>query len=78
MAAMNTPQMIKRIPKIDGSNFVEWARSSHDILQTTWPLLRKLESGLERPESTPRENIEGKKNTKVIVVLTATIIILVK
>ena len=31
MPGMNTLQIIKVIPKFDGKNFVEWARSSNDI-----------------------------------------------
>ena len=55
--------MIKAIPKFDGGMFVEETRSFNDILQMTWPFLSKMVSGLERPESIPRESIKGVENT---------------
>ena len=35
----------------------------HGILQITWLFLSKTISGLERPETIPRENRKGEKNT---------------
>ena len=66
MARMNTLQMIKMIPTFDGSNYVEWTRLFNDILQTTWPFLSKKVSGLEGPESIPRDNIGGEDNASDI------------
>ena len=42
MAGMYTLQMIKRISKFDGENFVEWTRSLNDILQIAWYFLSKI------------------------------------
>ena len=42
MAGMNTLQMIKTMPKFDGSDFVEWTRSFNDILQMTRPFQSKI------------------------------------
>ena len=55
--------MTETIPRFDGSNLVEWARSFNDVLQITWPFPRKIVSGLERPEPISREYREGEKNT---------------
>ena len=62
MAGMNTLQMIKMIPTLDGRNYGEWTRFFNDILQMTWSFLSKLVSRLERPEPIPRENSGGEGN----------------
>ena len=62
MAGINTLQMIKIIPKLDGGNFVERTSSFNDILQITSPFLSKIISRLERPEPIPRENNGGEEN----------------
>ena len=56
MAGMNTLQMIKTIPKFDGENFVELARSLSNILHITWLFLSKIIFGFERPESILKES----------------------
>ena len=62
---MNTLQMIKIIPTLEGRNYVEWTRSFNEILQTTWPFLGKIVSGLERPEPIPKES-RGEENASDI------------
>ena len=42
--------MINSIPKFDGTNYVEWARSFNDILHIYWPFLSKTVSGLKKTE----------------------------
>ena len=66
MAGMNTLQMIKMIPTFEGRNCLEWTRSFNDILQTTWPFLSKIVSGLKRPEPISRENIGGEETARDI------------
>ena len=63
MAGMYTLQMIKRISKFDGENFVEWTRSLNDILQIAWYFLSKIEPRLERSEPIFIGNREGERNT---------------
>ena len=75
MAGINTLKMFTTIPKFDGGNFVEWTRYFNDILQITWPFLRKIASELERPEPI-REKTE--KRRKVLVILVTTIPILMR
>ena len=62
MAASSTLQMINSIPKLNGTDYVEWSRSFNGILQISWPFLSKTVSGLENPEPILRireESIEG-------------------
>ena len=58
--------MINSITKFDGADYVEWSRSFNDILQISWPLLRNIVSGLEKPEpilrSREEDPIEGGSN----------------
>ena len=43
--------MINSVPKFDGTDYVECStRSFNDILQISWLFLRKIVSGLEKPE----------------------------
>ena len=60
---MNTLQMIKMMPTLDGRDYVEWTKSFNTILQITWRFLSKIAPGLERPEPIPRENREGEEST---------------
>ena len=48
MVDTSTLQMINSIPKFDGTDYVEWSRSSHDILKIPWPFLSKIVSGMEK------------------------------
>ena len=76
MAGINTLNMFTTISnKFDGSNFVEQTRYFNDILQITWPFLRKVVSELERPEPN-REKME--KWRKVLGIAITTILILVE
>ena len=61
MVGMKTLQLIKTIPKLDGSNFLEWTRLFNDILQVTWPFLSTNVSELEIPEPIHRDIDEGRK-----------------
>ena len=63
---MITLQMIKMISTFDGRNYVEWTRSFNYILQITWPFLRKIVSGLGRPEPISTESGEGEENASDI------------
>ena len=58
MAGSSTLQMINSIPKLDGTDCVEWSRSFNDILQTSWSFLSKIVSGLEKPNPIPRSREE--------------------
>ena len=58
MAGTSTLQMINSIPKLDGTDYVEWSRSFNDILQISWPFLSKIDSGLEKPEPILRRSRE--------------------
>ena len=59
MAGMNTLQMIKVIPTIDGRNYVEWTRSFNEILQITWPFeLFNDRGGRGNDDSVPEEFIK--------------------
>ena len=58
MAGTSTLQMINSIPKFDGTDFVEWSRSFNDILQTSWPVLGKIVSGLKKNEPILRRSRE--------------------
>ena len=49
---MNTLRLIKSNPKIDGNNFVEWARSFHDFIQISWRFLRKGSVWTKKTEPT--------------------------
>ena len=55
--------MIKKIPKFDGENFVEWTRLLNDILQIAWYFLSKIEPRLYRSEPIFIGNREGERNT---------------
>ena len=46
MAGMSALQMIKSVPKFDGTIYVEWTRSFNDILQISWLFLSKIVFGL--------------------------------
>ena len=50
MAGMHTLQMMKTIPNVDDSNYVNWARPFNEFLQISWTFLSKIISGLEKPE----------------------------
>ena len=63
MAIMNALQIIKRIPKFEGENFVERTRSLNSILQVARPFLSNIISGLEIPSPILRESREGKLST---------------
>ena len=64
MAGMNTLQITKTIPKLDGENPGEWTnRSLNDILQIAWPLLSKIIYELESPEPILSGRTERKENT---------------
>ena len=54
VAGTHTLQIITTIPNSDSSTFVEWTRSSNDILQISSPFLSKIVFGLEKPEPIPR------------------------
>ena len=58
MAGTSTLQMINSIPKIDGTDYVEWSRSFNDILQISCPFLSKTVSGLETPKPIPKSREE--------------------
>ena len=54
MAATSMLQMIILVLKFDGTDYVQWSRSFNDILQISWPFLRKIVSELGKPEPTLR------------------------
>ena len=39
---MSTLQIINSIPKVDGSNFVEWTRPFYNILKIFWSFPSKI------------------------------------
>ena len=77
---MNTLQMIKNIPTIDGRNYVEWTKSFNNILQITWPFPSKIVSGYYLDLRGQNQSLErtdkGRKNAdgiqmKILTVVTA-------
>ena len=60
MTGTNTLQMINSIPKFDGTDYVEWSRWFHDILQKiSWPFLSKIVSELKKTELILRSREEN-------------------
>ena len=59
--------MMNSIPRFDDTAYVEWSRSFNDILQISWPFLRKIVSGLKKSEpvlrSREEDPIEGNNDT---------------
>ena len=58
MAGTSTLQKMNSIPKLDGTDFVEWSRLFNDILQISWPFLGKIVSGLKKNERILRRSRE--------------------
>ena len=58
MAGTSTLQIINSFPKFDGTDYVECSRSFSDILQMSSPFLKKIVSGLEKPEPILRNREE--------------------
>ena len=50
MASTGTLQMINSIPEFDGTDYVGYSMSLNDILQISWLFLKKVVSGVEKPE----------------------------
>ena len=59
IAGTSTFQMTNSTPMFDDTDYVEWSRSFNDILQISWPFLRKIVSGLEKPEPILRSREEN-------------------